>query len=152
MLVRNLLESKPKEVVTAYLETSIVDAMDMLINKNIGCLPIINDNGNLVGIISDKDIFKKIHETDGKYHSFKVEDIMSSNLIVGIPDDDLTYIAGIMEKNWIRHVPIIEGERIVGLVSQRDIIKTQAENVEIENRYLKLFSEGLDKRDKSADI
>ena len=61
MLVKNLLESKPRQVITAGPEMSIDDAMDLLIRKNIGCLPVVNREGDLVGILSDKDIFKKCH-------------------------------------------------------------------------------------------
>lgn len=151
MLVRTLLEQKARDVVTAKPDYSIDKAMDLLITHNIGCLPIVDDNNQLIGIISDKDIFHRIHQTKGEYHHLKVADVMTKDLIVGLPSDDLEYIAGIMDKNWIRHVPIVEEEKILGLVSQRDIIKTTARHTELENRYLNFYLEGLHHRDKSAD-
>lgn len=151
MLVRTLLESKPRDIVTARLSTTIDEAMDLLIKHNIGCLPVVDHDGKLIGIISDKDIFKKIHQTKGDYHSLTVEDVMTKELIVGLPDDNLAYIAGVMDKNWIRHIPIVEADRVVGLVSSRDIIRTQAQDAEIENRYLKLYMGGLGSRDKSSE-
>jgi len=150
MRVAILLEHKSKKIVTASSSTSIDEAMDLLISNKIGCLPVVDDSGKLIGIISDKDIFKRIHQTKGNYHSLKVEDVMVTDLIVGLPDDDIAYIAGVMDKNWIRHVPIVDGERVVGMVSLRDIIREQAKNVEIENRYLDLYL-GM-RRDKSGDI
>ena len=152
MLVRTLLEQKPRQVVTAHPTMSVENAMDLLISHNIGCLPIIDREENLVGIVSDKDIFRRIHQTRGQYHALTVEDVMSTDLIVGLPDDDVSYIAGIMDKNWIRHVPIVDGEQIVGLISQRDIIKTESAHREIENRYLNLYMESLHRRDKSGDL
>lgn len=152
MLVKALLESKPKEIITAKPSTSIDEAMNLLISKGIGCLPVINDNGKLVGILSDKDIFKKVHETKGDYHKLIVEDVMSSDLIIGLPDDDITYIAGVMDKNWIRHIPIVDGDNFIGLVSLRDVIKTQTKNINIENRYLNLYMDQLERRDKSGDV
>ena len=151
MLVKTLLADKPREIITTSRKMSVDAAMDLLITNNIGCLPVVDDDGKLVGIVSDKDIFRKIHQTKGQYHSLTVGDIMTDALIVGLPDDELVYIAGIMDKNWIRHVPILDGEKLVGLISQRDIIRTQAEHHEIENRYLNLYVEGLHSRDKSAD-
>ena len=151
MLVKALLESKPRDIITASLSTPVDEAMDLMISNNIGCLPVVDDAGKPIGIVSDADIFKKIHQTKGEYHQLSVEDIMSTNLIIGVPNDDLNYISGVMAKNWIRHVPIVEGEVMVGLVSLRDIIKTQAENTEIENRYLQLYTGGLGTRDKSAE-
>lgn len=151
MLVKNLLESKPRPVITAGPEMSIDDAMDLLIRKNIGCLPVVNREGELVGILSDKDIFKKCHETKGQYHDLRVEDVMSTNLIVGLPDDNISYIAGVMKQNWIRHVPIVEEDKIIGLVSLRDILKTTVKTTEVENRYMKMYMDGLHSRDRSAD-
>lgn len=150
MRVATLLEHKSKTIVTASPSTSIDEAMDLLISNKIGCLPVVSDSGKLIGIVSDKDIFKRIHQTKGNYHSSKVEDVMVTDLIVGLPDDDIAYIAGLMDKNWIRHVPIVDGERVIGLVSLRDIIKEQAKNLEIKNRYLDLYL-GM-RRDKSGDI
>ena len=151
MLVRNLLEQKARDVVVAKPHHTIDKAMDLLITHNIGCLPVTDESDQLIGIISDKDIFHRIHQTKGEYHHLKVSDLMSTELIVGLPDDELEYIAGIMDKNWIRHVPIVEEEKIVGLVSQRDIIKVTASHTALENRYLNLYLEGLHHRDRSAD-
>ncbi len=153
MRVKTLLKKKKSSnVITAKLSTTIDSAMQMLISNNIGCLPITDDNEKLIGIVSDTDIFRKVHETKGNYHELKVADVMTTELIIGLPEDNLSYIAGIMDKNYVRHVPIVEGEKIVGLVSLRDIFQTQAKNREIENRYLKLYLDGLSRRDKSGDI
>ena len=152
MLARTLLDKKPRNIVTASADMSVDEAMDLLISKNIGCLPVLDADGKLSGIVSDKDIFKKIHETKGDYHALKVGDVMTTELIIGLPDDDLEYIAGIMDKNWIRHVPIVDAEQVIGLISLRDIIKSQTKNTEIENRYLNMYMDMLHRRDKSGDV
>jgi CBS domain-containing protein len=149
MLVKTMLENKPKEVLTTSVSTTIDEAMGLLIEHQIGCLPVIDANQKLIGIISDKDIFEKVHQTKGQYQDLKVEDLMKTELIVGLPDDDIDYIAGLMDKNYIRHVPIVDGDTVVGMVSLRDIHKTYVKNKEIETRYL---MDMLEKRDKSGDI
>jgi len=151
MLVKDILESKAREVVSVEVGTTIDEAMDLLISKGISCLPVVEGGEHLIGILSDRDIFRKIHQTKGDYHSLKVGDLMSTDLIVGLPEDDLEYIAGLMSKNWIRHVPIVQKDQIVGLVSSRDIVKAEATRTEIENRYLRLYMDGLGSRDRSAD-
>ena len=150
MLVKALLESKPRRLITASPSTSIDEAMDLLISNSISSLPIL-EGDKLIGIITDQDIFKRIHQTKGEYHSLKVQDVMTVDLIVGLLDDEISYIVGLMGKNWIRHVPIVEGEKLIGLVSQRDIVKKQTENIEVENRYLKMYTEGMHRRDQSGD-
>jgi CBS domain-containing protein len=152
MQVSTLLESKPRDVITIRGSSTFDDAMDSLISNNIGCLPVVDHAGKLVGIISDKDIFRKIHETKGDYHKLTVNDAMEEAVIVGLPTDDTSYIASLMSKNWIRHVPIVDGDDLVGLVSQRDIVKMNSKSTEIENRYLRQHLDGMHTRDRSADV
>jgi CBS domain-containing protein len=152
MLVKNILAKKDRQLITARPGMAIDQAMELLIENDIGCLPVVSEQGTLVGIISDKDIFKRIHETGGEYHHLKVTDVMSSELVVGLPEDELAYVAGMMAKNVIRHVPILEGEKMVGLISQRDISNNYVENMEFENRYLNLYMDSLHRRDQSGDI
>lgn len=102
----------------------------------------MDENDKLIGIISDKDIFAAVYENQDTFTTLKVSDLMSSDLIVGIEDDDINYIAGIMTKNRIRHIPIMEKDKLLGLISIGDIVKAQMEDMEIENRYLKLYIDG----------
>ena len=152
MLTEDLLKKKNKDTIIGSPAMPIDTAMELMIANNIGCLPVVDDNGNLVGIVSDKDIFKKVHETKGDYHSLKVGDIMTSAVIVGLPDDEIDYIAAVMDKNYIRHVPILDEERLIGVVSLRDILKVQTRRIEIDNRFLQQHLDGIHQRDKSGDI
>ncbi len=151
MLVKTLLKTKPRRIITVHPTASIDDAMELLIANGIGCLPVIDDTGALTGIVSDKDIFKKIHELKGEYHQLRVMDVMTSEIVIGVPSDEIGYIASIMERNWIRHVPIVENEKLIGLVSLRDVIRTMAAFTDMENRYLSMYMDGLHSRDHSAD-
>ncbi|MEW5924008.1 MAG: CBS domain-containing protein [Candidatus Zixiibacteriota bacterium] len=152
MIAKDLIKKKQKKIITAGPSTSVDEAMNLMISNNIGCLPIIDAKGKLIGIVSDKDIFRKIHETRGDYHSLKLEDVMTSAVIVGLPEDNIEYIAGVMDKNYIRHVPILEQEQLVGLISLRDILKVQTNQIAIENRFLQQHLDGIHQRDKSGDF
>ena len=110
--------------------------------KNIRRIPVTDDSNKLVGIISDKDIFRKVHDTDGKYQEVTVGAAMTTDLIIGLPTDKFSYIAQVMTKNRIRHVPVCKEAKIIGLVSIGDIVKTQIDSIEGENRYLKQYISG----------
>ena len=71
-----------------------------------------------------------------------VSEIMTSDLIIGLESDEIDYIAAIMTKNRIRHIPIVDSDRLVGLVSVGDVVKSRLEHIEIENRYLKQYIDG----------
>jgi CBS domain-containing protein len=148
MLVENVLGRNPQKIVSVTPTTPIQEAMGLLISNRIGCLLALDDEDKLVGILSDKDILSRVYDTEGDYHTLTVKDLMTTELIVGLPTDDLDYVARVMEKNTIRHMPIIKDDSLVGVISMRDIVKTQLANREVENRYL---VDMLEKRDRSGD-
>lgn len=151
MLVKLLLEEKPSELISIKPESSLDDAMSLMMSKNIGCLLVLDSDKKLQGIVSDRDIFKSVHQTKGEYHSLKAKDIMTSTVISGKLSDEVSNIAWVMQKNYIRHIPIVDDGDVVGLVSQRDILKYEIERQEIDNRYLQQHMDGVHMRDHSAD-
>jgi CBS domain-containing protein len=142
MLVRDILESQQREIVTAKPETSVLEAMNLLINNKISCLPVVDREDKLVGILSDKDIFRLAHSDQNNFTKAAVSDIMTRRLIVALAEDDLDYIAGIMTENRIRHIPIVEKDKMIGLVSQGDVVKKQMKDIQVQNRYLKMYIDG----------
>ena len=139
MKVREYLERNPRRVITVEADRPIPEAMAMLLDNRISCLPVISEGENLVGIISDKDIFRTAYKQPGRFVDRTVGELMTADLIVGVADDDLDYIAGVMTNNRIRHVPIVENRRIIGLISVGDIVKSQLKNIQTENRYLRQY-------------
>jgi len=152
MLVKTLLEDKPRLLITIEPQKPINDAMALMIEKNIGCLLVLDSKKKLQGILSDRDIFKTIHETKGEYHSLVAKDVMTSAVIAGKLTDEITNIAWVMQKNYIRHIPILDDGDLVGLISQRDILKYEIETREMENRQLQQHMDGIHTRDRSADL
>ena len=72
----------------------------------------------------------------------KVESVMTTDLIIGLPDDEVNYLEGIMTTNKIRHIPVLEDNRIMGIVSIGDLVKSRLKDVQYENRYLKEYIMG----------
>lgn len=142
MLVKEVLEVKKRQVVGIVPTANLVEAMKKLIENRISCLPVVDDRGQLVGIVSDKDIFRTVYEHQDSFRGFTVREMMTSDVLVGVVDDDVNYVAGIMTKNRIRHLPIMDDGKLVGLISVGDVVAAQMEHMVIENRYLKLYIEG----------
>jgi CBS domain-containing protein len=142
MKVKDLLKDKKREIVTVEGSTDILTAMELLIKNKISCLPVLGYSGQLVGIISDKDIFHAIYENQDNFPSIKVSNLMTTDLLVGLAEDEIDYIGGVMTENKVRHIPIVEKDRLVGLISLGDIVKAEIKQMQIENRYLKLYMEG----------
>jgi len=142
MLVKELLKNKNRGVITATSSMSIPDAMDLLISHQISCLPVLDEEGILTGIVSDRDIFRAVHKDKVGFKKLKVGDLMTRELMVGVPDDDIQYIGGVMTQNHIRHIPIVEKNNIVGLISIGDVVKAHIDSIEVENRYLRTYITG----------
>ena len=143
MLVRDMLKSSPHKIITVSPKTSVLKAMETLISNKIGCLPVLDSKGVLVGILDDQDIFRAVYENQDEFEKFTASDLMTSDLIIGMPNDDLNYIAGLMAKNRIHYVPIMEDKKMIGLISPGDVVKAQMTHIETENRYLKMYMDGM---------
>ncbi len=142
MQVKDVLKTKQRDIVTAQPTTTVREAMELLIANKISCLPVVDESDGLVGIISDKDIFRKVHADPSGFQQCAVRELMTIEVVIGLPEDNLGYIAGIMTNNRFRHVPILDNRRLIGLISIGDIAKTQMESMAGENRYLKKYIGG----------
>lgn len=142
MLVKDLLKEKIRDVVTITPNDTVSQAMHLLLTNRISCLPVVDNKGSLTGIISDKDIFRASHEHDKNFKAIRIADLMTRDLIVGVLDDDIDYIAAVMTNNRIRHVPILDDGRLVNLLSLGDIVKAQLRDLKVTNRYLRQYIEG----------
>ena len=124
MKVRTILATKGTNVVTIRPEQSVREAAILLAEHNIGALVVVDEAGQPVGIISERDI---IH-TAAKHHdvfSRFVSQVMTQNLITGLPQDDIISVAHTMTERRFRHLPIMDKGELVGIVSIGDIVKSQ---------------------------
>jgi CBS domain-containing protein len=137
MKIRDILRGKGAEVVTIHPEATVHQAMQVLVHQRIGSLVVIGGRGKIAGIITERDILRECAAHSERVKETTVREVMTTNLIIGVPDDEVSYVMGIMTHNRIRHLPIIAGERLEGMISIGDVVKAQLEETEFENRYLK---------------
>jgi CBS domain-containing protein len=137
MKVKDILSAKGSRVWTVKAKATIHEALGSLVEHGIGALIVADDKGQVSGIVSERDIIRECYRNGRQIEQTPVEKIMSRNLIIGSPEDELDYIMGIMTQNRIRHVPVIVGGKLEGIISIGDIVKAQLHNTEYENHYLK---------------
>ena len=143
MQVQDILNRTKRTPVTIAPEKSIQDAMSLIDAQKIGSLVVVDDNAAPTGIITERDIFRLALQYNGDMLSMKIGDCMSTNLIVGVPGDDIDYIARIITQNRIRHIPIVEENgRLCGIVSIGDIVKAKLDDAEVHVRYLTEYITG----------
>ena len=139
MKVKDILESKGSAVATIPADASLHDALERLIELRIGSLVVVDGHDPIVGILTERDLLGECAIHPEGMREMTVREIMSSNPIIAVPEDEVAYIMGIMTHNRIRHLPILDGERLAGMISIGDVVKAQLEAAEFENRYLRDF-------------
>ena len=136
MKVKELLSIKGIECFSILGEQSLLDAAKQMTECKIGAL-LVMDKGSLVGIVTERDIVKNAANESLQCKDVKIKNIMTTNLLVSKPGDDLEYVMAVMTQNNIRHLPIVDQHGLVGVLSMRDVVKIMVKNLKAENQYLK---------------
>jgi CBS domain-containing protein len=139
MKVRDLLQAKGSAVMSIHPEATLYDALAALVHHRIGSLVVIDGTGNVAGLITERDLLRECLTRGEQLKDLQVREVMTTRLIIGVPEDEVGYVMGIMTQNRIRHLPIMHGQHLEGLISIGDVVKAQLEETEFENRYLKEY-------------
>jgi len=119
--IRQILEKKGNQIHSVTPETTVYDTLNLMADKNIGAVLVL-DEGRLVGIMSERDYARKV-VLKGKFSKeIPVNEIMSSNVICIEPDQTIKNTQAVMIQKRIRHLPVMEEDNLVGLVSIGDIV------------------------------
>jgi CBS domain-containing protein len=143
MNAATILKRKGIHVITVFPQATIREAMRVLIRHAVGSLIVLGEAREVVGIVTERDIFHLSYEHGGKIMDIPVSAVMTTNLIVALPSDSLDYLKATMTENRIRHLPVMESGNLVGLVSIGDIIREEVSEATVENRYLKDYIAGV---------
>ena len=115
-----------KEIVQATSETTVQEVAELMNQNHVGCVPICQEE-QVVGIVTDRDIVTRAIAGKLDCNTTKVSDIMNTKVIKTTPDTDINDALETMKKNQIRRLPVIEDEKIVGILSMGDIAVTLEE-------------------------
>ena len=116
-----LREVMSKQVVRIHPQENVAVAARMLTNYNIGALPVCGNNGRVCGMVTDRDIVTRCLAAGKTPELTKVEDVMTPRLIVGRPDMDVGIAAGLMGREQIRRLPVMENGKLCGMISLGDL-------------------------------
>lgn len=140
MKLREILRHKGSDVHSASPSDTLGDAVLWLVKNNCGAL-IIMEEDRAVGIITERDVLRACAELPQPLEA-SVRDHMTTKLITATPDDNVEHVMGLMTNHRIRHLPVMEGDGLVGIISIGDVVKSQHDELSNENRYLKQYIQG----------
>jgi CBS domain-containing protein len=115
----------------------VADANALLAEHHVGALAVVDANGLLAGIISERDIARGLHEHGTGIAGKSVGDLMASEVISCTPDTDVRDATRLMIQHGIRHLPVLDGETPLTIISIRDIVATRLDSLEIDNEILR---------------
>ena len=152
MKIRDILQEKGTSVITIGADEFIHAAIIKLNHHGFGALVVTDQDEQIVGIITERDILQccgetctHLQEKPTRQHALcevPVKDIMTTDLVIGIPDDDLNYVMGVMTKHQIRHLPILDEGALTGIISISDLVNAHLEENVIQSRTLKEYIHG----------
>jgi len=116
-----LAQKKVSSVWTIDPNATVIAAIRLMDEKNIGALPVV-DNGRLVGIVSERDYTRKVILKERSSQEILVSEIMTKQLFMVTPSDSVTECMRIMTEKHVRHLPVLEGTDLVGILSIRDVV------------------------------
>jgi CBS domain-containing protein len=134
-----VLKEKGQNIWSVDPEALVYDAIEMMANKHVGALLVTSD-GKLVGIISERDYARKVILQERSSKQTQVKEIMTSSVIVVRPNQTVEDCMRLMTENRIRHLPVVENEKVLGVVSIGDLVKwvvsAQAETIHHLQQYI----------------
>jgi CBS domain-containing protein len=131
--VSSLLHHKGSNVWHVNPETTVFDAIKVMADKNIGALPVITE-GMITGIFTERDYTRKIALMGKSSKATHVKEVLSGNFVCVTPNDSVEECMRLMTEHRIRHLPVVEGKKLIGIVSIGDLVNwiISAQNSAIE--------------------
>lgn len=143
MKLKDIIEAQgDRKILSITKDASVGEALELIVKKRIGALPVFDQDQNLAGIITERDILWRMHNEGQKALEREVNEMMTEKVVIGVPDDDIELAETFMTVNRFRHLPVMDDRKLVGMISIGDLVKSQIKNLKVQNRYLKDYITG----------
>lgn len=138
MRIADVLRNKGTSVATVSPDTTVRELLAGLAEHNIGAMPVLGPGG-VAGIVSERDVVRKLHERGEGLLSRPVSEIMTTVVATCTPQDSVDDLSVLMTERRVRHVPVLDNGRLAGIVSIGDVVKTRMEELETSHEQLQAY-------------
>ncbi|MBQ1498539.1 MAG: CBS domain-containing protein [Sphingomonas sp.] len=142
MTIAAILGGKGHEVVSIDGDRTVADAVALLAGKRIGAVPVMS-GGAVAGIFSERDVIYCLEREGAAALARKVGDVMTAPAITVSPDESVLAALALMTRRRIRHLPVVEGDTCIGLVSIGDLVKYRIERIESEADAMRAYIQAV---------
>ena len=141
MRIADVLRNKGNAVATVEPGATVSQLISELASHNVGALPVV-DGGRIVGIVSERDVVRRLHAGGPALLEARVADIMTTEVTTCSPSDDVTDLAAVMTSRRFRHLPVVVEGELAGIVSIGDLVKARIDLLESERAQLQSYIVG----------
>ena len=141
MTIAAILQTKGIEVLSVQTDTPVRDAVVLLAERKIGALPVLRGE-SVAGIMSERDVIYCLKSDGAAVLDWTVERIMTAPAITVTRDQEVLGALSLMTRRRIRHLPVVEGDRLIGIVSIGDLVKHRMDKIEREAEQMLNYIQG----------
>jgi CBS domain-containing protein len=138
MRIADVLRNKGGAVATIKPDATVAELLAGLADRNIGAMVVVGSSG-LEGIVSERDVVRQLHAQGPNVLDRPVSKIMTSVIATCSKADSIDAISALMTKNRVRHVPVLENDKLIGIVSIGDVVKNRIDELESEHAQLQSY-------------
>ncbi len=139
MTIASIIQGKPHRLITAAPDEALQQAAEILTRERIGALLVLKPNGDIAGILSERDIVKAVGLKGAEVLSRPVAELMTKEVTCCSPEDTVDQAMALMTEKRFRHLPVRQGGRIVAMLSIGDVVKMKVEEAEAESQSLREY-------------
>ena len=132
MNIARLLAARSGETISVTRQTTVTEAVALLAERRIGAVPVLDGDGAPIGIMSERDVIYNLRSGGSAILDWPVERVMTAPVVTVEPDSTILGALALMTRRRIRHLPVVEGKRMIGLVSIGDLVKERMDRIEAE--------------------
>jgi len=137
MSIARITARQDFEIVTCTKGKTVAEAVELLTERRIGAMPVVDDDGKVVGIFSERDVIRCLRVNGAEALSLTMADVMTSPAVTVSPDTSENQALALMTRRRIRHLPVVENGKMVGFVSIGDLVKARIDEIETEAQALR---------------
>ncbi len=142
MTIAAVLREKGNEVISALPSTTVQEIAEIISSRRIGAVMVLEADGRVAGIVSERDVVKALAAKGEGVHTMLAEQIMTRAVITATPRTTIEQAMEIMDHGYFRHLPVIENDALVGIISIRDVVKARLQRHEHEADNMLSFIHG----------
>jgi CBS domain-containing protein len=139
MRIADLLRKKGSAVATVTPETTVTALLAGLAENNVGAMVVVSPDGSIAGIVSERDVVRRLHEHGPGLLAGPVSEIMTKLVASCGPEDSVDQLSILMTERRIRHVPVLANGRLAGIISIGDVVKNRMEELEKSQEQLEAY-------------